>query len=289
MSKNKPNIITVDSNQIRIISVGNDDYVSLTDMARSKEWDMEPRHTISRWMSNRNTVEFLCIWEELHNQNSNRTEFDTVRKNAGLNSFTLTPKKWIELGNAVGIVSKAGKYGGTYAHRDIAFEFGIWISPRFKLLFIKEFQRLKESENKQLNKEWSYARFLAKANYKIHTDAIKDVLLPISPLPDNMKGIVYADEAELLNVALFDMTSKEWRMNNPDKAKKNENIRDYATVAQLTVLANLESYNAILVQKNISTEERLKELRKLAITQLKTISSSKYALSPNSKSLQKDL
>jgi len=282
MPRNLINTITVESNQIRVVNINDDDYISLTDIAKSKDWEMEPRHVISRWMSNRNTVEFLGIWEEIHNQNFNRTEFDTVRQNAGLNSFTLTPKKWIEDANSIGFTSKSGKYGGTYAHKDIAFEFGMWISPRFKLLLIKEFQRLKETESKRLDQEWNYSRYLAKANYTIHTDAIKEVLVPISTLPENRKGIIYADEAELLNVALFDTTSREWRQNNPKKVAKGENIRDYASVSQLTVLANLESYNAVLIRKKIQPERRLRELRDLAILQLKTISNSKYVLGADS-------
>jgi len=196
-------VITVDSSPITIISDGDNDFISLTDMAKSKDWEVEPRYTITRWMSNRNTLEFLSIWEELHNPSFKRNESVAVKKDAGLNSFNLSPKRWIESTRAIGIKSKAGKYGGTYAHKDIAFEFGMWISPRFKLLLIKEFQRLKESESKRLNQHWNYSRFLAKANYKIHTDAIKDVLVPLSVLPENLRGIVYADEAELLNMALF--------------------------------------------------------------------------------------
>lgn len=285
MTKSKSNTITVESTKITIFQHGKNDFISLTDMAKGRPGVGAPKDHIRNWMRNRNTVEFLGLWESIHNPNFKGVEFDTFRKQAGLNSFNLTPKLWTESTDAIGIISKSGKNGGTYAHKDIAFEFGVWISPKFKILLIKEFQRLKEIEYSQLKQQWDYSRFLAKANYKIHTDAIKDVLVPISTLPDHMKGIVYADEAELLNVALFDRTSKDWRESNPEKAKKGENIRDYATVAQLTVLANLESYNAILVRKNIPAEERLKELRNLAIAQLKTISSSQYALGPDEKEL----
>lgn len=285
MTKSKSNTITVESTKITIFQHGKNDFISLTDMAKGRPGVGTPKDHIRNWMRNRNTVEFLGLWESIHNPNFKGVEFDTFRKQAGLNSFNLTPKLWTESTDAIGIISKSGKNGGTYAHKDIAFEFGVWISPKFKILLIKEFQRLKEIEYSQLKQQWDYSRFLAKANYKIHTDAIKDVLVPISTLPDPMKGIVYADEAELLNVALFDRTSKDWRESNPEKAKKGENIRDYATVAQLTVLANLESYNAILVRKNVSAEDRLKELRNLAITQLKTISSSQYALGPDEQEL----
>ena len=190
MTKNKTEILTINSKQITVI-IGNDnDYISLTDMAKCKDWDVEPRYTITKWMSNRNTVEFLCLWEELHNPDFNRNESVAVKQSAGLNSYNLSPKKWVESTNAKGIISKAGKYGGTYAHKDIAFDFGTWISSSFRLLLFKEFQRLKNAEYKRINQEWNYSRFLAKANYKIHTDAIKDVLVPISALPDPMKGIV---------------------------------------------------------------------------------------------------
>ena len=216
-------------------------------------------------MRNRNTIEFLGIWETLNNPNFNPVEFEGFRKQAGLNAFILSPKKWVEATNAIGIISKAGRYGGTYAHKDIAFEFASWISVEFKLYFIKEFQRLKDEEQKQLG--WSAKRELAKINYRIHTDAIKENLIPAELTPTQI-SFVYANEADVLNVALFGMTAKEWRDNNPDK---KGNIRDYATINELICLSNMENINAVLISDGLSQPQRLRKLNQIAISQMKVL------------------
>jgi len=238
----------------------------LTDIARHK--DAEHTDTIiQNWMRNRNTIELLGFWESIYNSNFKPLEFEGFRKQAGLNSFVMTPKKWIESTNAIGIISTSGRYGGTFAHKDIAFEFASWISIEFKLYIIKEFQRLKNDENDRLKLDWNLQRTLAKINYKIHTDSIKDYLIP-KELNKNQINFVYANEADLLNVALFGMTAKEWRDSNPDK---EGNIRDYATIEQLVVLSNLESINAVLIHQNLSQPQRLLQLNKVAITQMKSL------------------
>ena len=216
-------------------------------------------------MRNRNTIEFLGVWETLNNPNFNPLEFEGFRKQAGLNAFVMSPKKWSEATGAIGIVSKSGRYGGTYAHKDIAFEFASWISVEFKLYFIKEFQRLKEEEQKQLG--WTAKRELARVNYRIHTDAIKENLIPSTLTPEQV-NIVYANEADVLNVALFGMTAKEWRDKNPDKKGK---IRDYATVNELICLSNMENINAVLINDGVSQAERLKKLNEIAITQMRVM------------------
>ncbi len=221
---------------------------------------------IANWMRNRNTIEFLGVWETLNNPNFNPLEFEGFRKQAGLNAFVMSPKKWIEATGAIGIVSKSGRYGGTYAHKDIAFEFASWISVEFKLYFIKEFQRLKEEEQKQLG--WTAKRELARVNYRIHTDAIKENLIPSTLTPEQV-NIVYANEADVLNVALFGMTAKEWRDKNPDK---KGNIRDYATVNELICLSNMENINSVLINDGVSQAERLKKLNEIAITQMRVLS-----------------
>lgn len=214
-------------------------------------------------MRNRNTLEFIGLWEVLNNPNSNRVQFDTVRSEAGLNRFTMTPGKWIESTDAVGIVSKAGRYGGTYAHYDIAMEFASWLSPEFKLYIIQDYKRLKEDENSKLSLTWNLHREISKINYKIHTDAIKEYLL--KDLTDEQLSFKYASEADMLNVALFNKRAKQWREENPDL---KGNMRDYASLNELLVLANMESYNAILIGKGMEQKERMMELRKLARTQL---------------------
>ncbi len=242
------------------------DFVSLTDIARYK--DLERTDTIiQNWLRNRNTIELLGFWEQLYNPDFKPIEFDGFRKQAGLNSFILTPKQWIEKTNAKGIVSKSGRYGGTFAHKDIAFEFASWISIEFKLYIIKEFQRLKEDENDRLKLEWSFQRTLAKVNYHIHTDAIKENLIPKS-LNKTQINFVYANEADLLNVALFGITAKQWRDANP---KEEGNIRDAATLEQLVVLSNLESINAALIHQGLSQSVRLIQLNTVAITQMKSL------------------
>lgn len=238
------------------------DYISLTDIARYKNTD-DPRFVIQNWMRNRNTLEFIGLWEVLNNTNFNRVQFDTFRNEAGLNRFSMTPSKWIESTNAIGIVSKAGRYGGTYAHYDIAMEFASWLSPEFKLYIVQDYKRLKTDENSKLSISWNIHREISKINYKIHTDAIKEYLL--KDLTNEQLSFKYASEADMLNVALFNKTAKEWREENQDL---KGNMRDYASLNELLVLANMESYNAVLIGKGIEQKERMVELRKLARTQL---------------------
>jgi hypothetical protein len=264
MAKNRT--ISVQGFDIVWYEANYSDYISLTDIARYKDAE----HTddiIKNWLRNRNTIELLGFWESIYNPNFKPVEFDGFRKQAGLNSFVMTPKKWIESTNAIGIVSKSGRYGGTFAHKDIALEFASWISIEFKLYIIKEFQRLKEDETSQLKLEWNLQRTLSKINYHIHTDAIRDNLIP-KEITKQQANFVYADEADLLNVALFGLTAKEWRENNPDK---KGNVRDYASLEQLVVLSNMESINALLISQGITPSERLRELNKVAITQMKSL------------------
>ena len=238
------------------------DYISLTDIAKYKNND-DPRFVIQNWMRNRNTLEFIGLWEVLNNENFNRVQFDTYRNEAGLNRFIMTPQKWINSTNAIGIISKAGKYGGTYAHYDIAMEFASWISADFKLYIIQDYKRLKSDENPRLSLNWNLNREISKINYKIHTDAIKTYLL--NDLTESQLGFKYASEADMLNVALFNKTAKQWREENPNL---KGNMRDYASLNELLVLANMESYNAVLIEKGLSQKERMIELRKLARTQM---------------------
>ena len=249
------------------------EYISLTDIAKYRN-DDDPRFVIQNWIRNRNTIEYLGVWEELHNPTFNRVQFEAVKAEAGLNRFVMTPKKWIELTNAVGLTSKAGRYGGgTYAHSDIAMSFATWISPEFQLYIMKDYRRLKTDESSRLSLNWNLNREIAKLNYRIHTDAIKENLIP-PELTSAQVSFTYADEADLLNVVLFGLTAREWRDNNPDK---NGNMRDYATIGQLLVLANLESYNAVLINQGKPQSERMALLRALVIQQLKTLGS----ISPN--------
>ncbi|TZF83659.1 KilA-N domain-containing protein [Pedobacter sp. BS3] len=246
------------------------DFISLTDIARHKD----PEHIdtiIQNWMRNRNTIELLGFWETIYNSDFKPLEFEGFRKQAGLNSFVMTPKRWIESTNAIGIVSKSGRYGGTFAHKDIALEFASWISIEFKLYVIKEFQRLKDDENDRLQLEWNLQRTISKINYQIHTDAIKENMVP-KEVTRQQASYTYANEADLLNVALFGITAKEWRDNNPGKSG---NMRDYATLEQLVVLSNMESINALLIGQNLSQSERLIQLNKVAITQMKSLTESK--------------
>ena len=255
--------LTVKNTSVSVIKVGNEDFLSLTDIARFKS--DEPNAVIANWLRNRNTIEYLGIWESLYNPNFKPLEFEGFKKEAGLNAFTLSPSKWIESTGAIGIVSKSGRYGGTYAHKDIAFKFASWISVEFELYVAKEFQRLKEEEQKLLG--WSVKRELSKLNYHIHTDAIKQNLIP-PELTAKQKSFVYAEEADVLNVALFGITAKEWREENPDL---KGNIRDYATINQLICLSNLENLNAVFIQKGMEQSERLTELNKIAIQQMKVL------------------
>ncbi len=256
--------IIVLSKEVTIKTVHEDDYISLTDIARFKDAERTD-YIIFNWMRNRNTIEFLGIWEQLNNPGFNPIEFDGIRNQAGLNSFVLTAKQWIEKTGAIGIVSKTGRYGGTFAHKDIAFEFASWISVEFKLYLIKEFQRLKEQEQKQLG--WDIKRNLAKINYRIHTDAIKENLIP-TELTKSQVNLVYASEADVLNVALFGMTAKQWRDKKPG-AKGN--IRDEANISQLVCLSNLENLNAMLINEGMSQSERLRKLNQIAIQQMRLL------------------
>lgn len=263
MTKERKAQIEVQGAAITVLSRGTDDYLSLTDMAKRFGDDS----LIYSWMRNRNTVEFLGIWEQIHNPEFKGGEFETFRKEAGLNSFHLTPRKWIEATGAVGIESRPGRYGGTYAHKDLAFEFGSWLSPAFKLYLIKEFQRLKEDESRRLSLAWNLNRTLSKLNYRIHTDAIKAHIIPAA-VTQAQAAVVYASEADVLNVALFGQTAKQWRDANP---QLEGNMRDYATVEQLLVLANIEGINAELIHMGLSQGDRLKRLNAIAIRQLQTL------------------
>lgn len=238
------------------------DYISLTDIAKYKNTD-DPRFVIQNWMRNRNTLEFIGLWEVLNNENFNRVQFDTFRNEAGLNRFTMTPQKWIDSTNSIGIISKPGRYGGTYAHYDLAMEFASWISPEFKLYIMQDYKRLKADENSRLSLSWNLNREISKINYKIHTDAIKEYLL--ADLTSEQLSYKYASEADMLNVALFNKRAKQWRDENPNL---KGNMRDYASLNELLVLANMESYNAVLISKGIEQKERMIELRNLARTQL---------------------
>ncbi|MFN0293027.1 KilA-N domain-containing protein [Pedobacter helvus] len=261
MAKSKK--IEVEGKEITIILDKEQEYISLTDMLKAKDGDF----FISDWLRNRNTVEYLGIWESVYNPDFNYGEFAIIKSQAGLNSYKLSVKDWVEKTNAVGLRATAGRYGGTYAHPDIAFEFGMWISPQFKIYLIKEFQRLKKEETDRLKLEWNLQRTLAKVNYHIHTDAIKENLIP-KEITKQQVGLVYANEADLLNVALFGITAKEWRDNN---SEKDGNIRDDATLEQLVVLSNMESINALLIRQGLKQNERLIQLNKVAITQMKSL------------------
>lgn len=255
--------INVQNTEITVVSYNEADYISLTDIAKFKSDD--PTAVIGNWMRNRNTVEYLGIWESLYNPGFNPIKFEGFRKEAGLNAFTLSPKKWIEATHAIGIMSKSGRYGGTYAHKDIAFKFASWISVEFELYIIKEFQRLKTEEQAQLG--WSAKRELSKINYRIHTDAIKQNLVPEEITPAQA-SIIYANEADVLNVAMFGMTAKQWREANPEQ---KGNIRDYASINELICLSNMESLNAVFIEQGIPQRERLVKLNQIAIQQMRIL------------------
>ena len=255
--------ITVQNTDISIVKYNEEDYISLTDMAKSQLQE----HIIFRWLSLKSTIEYLGEWEMLYNPDFNCTEFGTIKNAAGSNNFVLSVKTWIERTSAIGIRSKAGRYGGTYAHRDIAYHFGMWISPKFQLLLVKEYQRLKAEEHQQLG--WSAKRELSKINYRIHTDAIKQNLIPqeVTPVQAN---IIYANEADVLNVAMFGMTAKQWREANPELTG---NIRDYATINELICLSNMENLNAVFIEQNMTQRERLVKLNQIAIHQMSILES----------------
>ena len=262
--------INVQERDIALIEVGADVFVCLTDIVKCEEGDDH----IKNWMRNRNTVEFLGLWESINNPDFKGVEFDTFRRQAGLNSFTLTPRKWIDATGAIGVVSKSGRNGGTYAHKDIALEFCTWLSPSFKLLLLKEFQRLKEAELQ--SGKWDLRRYISKVNHVLHTDAIKDALIPHINISKEEERLVYAHETDLLYIAIFGLTSKEWRLQNPELAAKGYNIRDVADTYQLIILANLESLNGILINDGmLDAQERLKLLRKAAVMQLKSLKASR--------------
>ena len=266
MSKTKKSTIEVKGTAVTVLSQSSDDYISLTDIAKYKEPDRSDQ-VIQNWMRNRNTIEFLGVWERLNNAVFKPLEFEGFKNKAGLNSFVLTPRQWIDATNASGLISKSGRYGGTYAHKDIAFEFASWISVEFKLYLIKEFQRLKDEENDRLKLGWNLQRILSKINYRIHTDAIRETLIPPA-ITKSQAMLVYANEADLLNVALFGQTAKQWRETNPDA---EGNIRDHAPLEQLVVLTNLESLNAVLIRQGLTQVERLHKLNEIAISQMRTL------------------
>ncbi|MBQ7955421.1 MAG: KilA-N domain-containing protein [Lachnospiraceae bacterium] len=251
--------LIVDDVAIQVIKFEEEDYISLTDMVRNIENGVV---LIEKWLRNKNTIEFLGIWEELYNEQFDYDEYNSIMNEAGLNRFAMSVKQWVERTNSKGIIAKAGRYGGTYAYKDIAFEFASWVSPKFKLYLIKEFERLKREEQEQLG--WNAKRELAKINYRIHTDAIKENLIP-KQVTNQQTAIVYASEADVLNVALFGKTAKEWRERN---AEKRGNIRDYASINELICLSNLESLNAVLIEEGISQKERLVKLNEIAIHQM---------------------
>ena len=255
--------ITVQNTDISVVKYNEEDYISLTDMARSQLQE----HIIFRWLSLKSTIEYLGEWEMLYNPDFNYTEFGTIKNAAGSNNFVLSVKTWIERTGAIGIRSKAGRYGGTYAHRDIAYHFGMWISPKFQLLLVKEYQRLKTEEQKLLG--WSAKRELSKINYRIHTDAIKQNLIPMEVTP-MQASIIYANEADVLNVAMFGMTAKQWREANPEQ---KGNIRDYATINELICLSNMENLNAVFIEQNMTQRERLVKLNQIAIHQMSILES----------------
>jgi hypothetical protein len=264
MIKNKK--INVQGIEIVLYENNKEEFISLTDIARYRDLERSD-YILQNWLRNRSTIEFIGLWEKFNNTNFNSIEFDGIKNMAGSNSFSLTPKRWIETTNAIGIVSKTGRYGGTFAHRDIAFEFATWLSAEFKFYLIKEFQRLKDEENDRLKLNWNLQRTLAKVNYQIHTDAIKENLIP-KELNKQQISFVYSNEADLLNVALFGTTAKQWRDANP---KKEGNIRDEATLEQLVVLSNIESINAVLIHQGLEQSLRLKQLNQVAISQMKSL------------------
>ena len=263
MTMNKSNKVNVQGTEITILNENSGEFISLTDMLKAKDGNF----FISDWLRNRNTVEFLGVWETVNNPNFNYGEFATIRSHAGLNSYKISIKEWVDKTNAIGLKATAGRYGGTFAHIDIAFEFGMWTSAEFKVYLIKEYKRLQTEENERLNLEWNFQRTLAKVNYKIHTDTIKDNIIP-KVLDKQQTSMVYASEADVLNMALFGMTAKQWRDANP---REKGNVRDTATIQQLVVLSNLESINEMLIAQLKPQNERLVQLNNIAITQMKSL------------------
>ncbi|MEG0835497.1 MAG: KilA-N domain-containing protein [Anaerovoracaceae bacterium] len=271
--------ISVNDISISVSSFQNEDYICITDMAKARTGEARAADVIKNWIRNRSTLEFLGTWETLYNPDFKVVEFDHFKTQAGLPTFTLSTKQWVEQTGAIGIYVQSGRYGGTYAHKDIAFEFGSAISPVFKLYLIKEYQRLKDIENNQAKLEWSAKRFLSKANYLIHTDAVKNYVLPNSDYSKQTEWLAYADEADLLNVALFGFTAKQWREANPELAKKN-NMRDFATINELTVLSNLETHNAELIKSGQTKQERFQNLSKIARYQIAVLDEAEKMKAP---------
>lgn len=267
--------ITVNNLEIVLYSQNEEEYISLTDMARFKDLD-RTNYVIQNWIRSRSTIEFIGLWEQMHNPNFKSIEFDAFKNEAGANSFSLTPQRWIEATNAVGIISKSGRYGGTYAHKDIAFEFASWLSPSFKLYLIKEYQRLKETESNQYNLEWNVKRVLSKVNYTIQTDAVKDFVIPHSTLPEAKKSLEYSEEADVLNLALFQCTAKQWREANPKLSLEGLNIRDVASINELAVLSNLESANADMMRNGLSRQVRFEKLYEIAKYQLELLNKQNF-------------
>jgi hypothetical protein len=275
MSKPIKSTIVVCDTEVTVVSFGDEDFISLTDMLRAKDGDF----FISDWLRNRNTVEFLGIWETVHNPAFNYGEFAIIRSQAGLNSYKLSVSEWVEKTHAIGLRASAGRYGGTYAHKDLAFEFGMWISPEFKVYLIREFQRLKTDESRRLSLAWDLNRTLSKLNYRIHTDAVRQHLIPAAVTPAQAAS-TYANEADLLNVALFSQTAQQWRAANP---KLDGNMRDYASIEQLLVLANIEGMNAEFIRMSLPQGERLKRLNEIAIRQMTTLTATNRKALPGEK------
>lgn len=262
--------VNIKGTEVSVMTKQDSDFISITDIARYKN-PYEPKDVVKNWMRNKNTIAFLGLWEKLNNNNFKGVEFDPIKNEAGYNSFTMSPTKWITLTNAIGIVTKKGRYGGTFAHKDIAFEFASWVSSEFKLYLLKEFQKLKTEESEKNNLKWSVSRTIAKLNYKVHTDAVKEYLIPVD-LSKIKHQFIYANEADLLNLALFGLTAQKWKNRNP---KKEGNIRDYATIEQLVVLSNLESFNSEMIKDDITPQNRLDRLNKIAISQMKIMINNK--------------
>ena len=260
----KKSKINVQGTAITIVSQNDSDFISLTDMVKNFDGGSS---LIENWLKNKDTILFLGVWEQINNPHFNSLEFGGIKNEAGRNSFYLSAKKWIEKTNAIGVIAKTGRYGGTFAHKDITFEFGSWLSPEFKLYLIKEFQRLKEDENRRLSLDWNLNRTLSKINYRIHTDAIKEYIIPQN-ISTKQAGVLYANEADVLNMALFGKTAQQWREENPNQ---KGNIRDYASIEQLLVMANIESMNAEFIRMELPQKERLLKLNTIAITQLKSL------------------
>lgn len=263
------NKITVNGREINIFNQNNDDYICLTDMIKAKDGDF----FVSDWLRNANTLEYLAAWESLNNPNFNYGEFAIIRNKTGVNTYKISTKEWTERTNAIGITAKTGRYGGTYAHKDIAFNFGMWISPIFQLYIVKEYQRLKEIEADKYGIEWNFKRILSKANYHIHTNAVKTYIIPKAGYTQAKEWLLYADEADLLNIVLFGTTAKQWRQANPTRALNDENIRDMASINELAILSNLESLNSILIKNGLPKKDRFKILRETVTDQKKTLDS----------------